>query len=158
MNNNTPDTEGEAYGRGYKQGRFDSEMDRLNEGPATPETNYCDSMTPEEREAQSKIKVTYTTSNTPDTEWRTHAQRADYFEPDTLVMTLDNIDLLLTSRDTYWKERVEEAVKAERERILKACDVNSFLRDEDHEDFVVYLTDIETITKATPITNEDNLK
>lgn len=60
-------------------------------------------------------------------------------------------------RDAYWKERVEEAVKAERERILKACDVNSFLRDEDHEDFVVYLTDIETITKATPIT-EDNLK
>ncbi len=68
------------------------------------------------------------------------------------------VKVILSSRDTYWKERVEEAVKAERERILKACDVNSFLRDEDHEDFVVYLTDIETITKATPITNEDNLK
>ena len=136
----TPDTEGEAYGRGYKQGRFDSEMDRLNEGPATPETNYCDSMTPEEREAQSKIKVTYTTSNTPDTEWRTHAQRADYFEPNTLVMTLDNIDLLLTYRDTYWKERVRKEVEAirkpEREEPNEMADMKKWevwdrLTDED---------------------------
>lgn len=52
--------------------------------------------------------------NTPDTEWDKHAQRADYFEPDTLVMTLDNIDLLLSSRDTYWMERVQ----AEREALL----------------------------------------
>ena len=112
--------------------------------------------------------------NTPDTEWEKLkkefieelklGKRGHFFRenPDGSVYILayagEFIDKLFSSRDTYWKERVEEAVKAERERILKACDVNSFLRDEDHEDFVVYLTDIETITKATPITNEDNLK
>ncbi len=101
--------------------------------------------------------------NTPDTEWDKitfENEFAGWWDYKTALTERieDHITHLLTSRDTYWKERVREAVKAERERILKACDVNSFLRDEDHEDFVVYLTDIETITKATPITNEDNLK
>ena len=157
MNNNTPDTEGEAYGRGYKQGRFDSEMDRLNEGPATPETNYCDSMTPEQREAQSKIKVTYTTSNTPDTELKKHAQRADYFEPDTLVMTLDNIDLLLTYRDTYWKERVKKEVEAirkpEREEPNEMADMKKWevwdrLTDEDEIYNQALDTLLENLTKG----------
>ena len=98
--------------------------------------------------------------NTLDTEWWKKVVDEDFcsFSPLTRDAINELIDKVVSSRDTYWKERVEEAVKAERERILKACDVNSFLRDEDHEDFVVYLTDIETITKATPITNEDNLK
>ncbi len=104
--------------------------------------------------------------NTPDTEWErqlridfevAYGRMPENFEHVPSVHISDWWLEKLSSRDTYWKERVEEAVKAERERILKACDVNSFLRDEDHEDFVVYLTDIETITKATPIT-EDNLK
>lgn len=120
MNNNTPDTEGEAYGRGYKQGRFDSEMDRLNEGPATPETNYCDSMTPEEREAQSKIKVTYTTSNTPDTEKKhqKHCRASLGFVcsclPDVIDFTVKTEEFTPTTPDTeweeeFWNERIDEA-------------------------------------------------
>ncbi len=183
MNNNTPDTEGEAYGRGYKQGRFDSEMDRLNEGPATPETNYCDSMTPEEREAQSKIKVTYTTSNTPDTEveieqnaetgevitangvrltpgteWTEalqvevmdgylHLAEMRHFAKDPVAhmeemrehwqKLQDFISTLLSSRDTYWKERGCKCDCAQRPHAMEC-----YLRHCPH----------------TPITNKDNLK
>ena len=93
-----------------------------------PDTNYCDSMTPEEREAQSKIEVTYTTSNPPDTEWENEFDAmasellvgfdSGYSDeimlssaPDVSIERLKSfIRNLLTSRDTYWKERVRKEV------------------------------------------------
>ena len=46
----TPDTEKNAYSRGYKQGRFDADMDRLNKTP-TPDTEW-EKFLPTERELE----------------------------------------------------------------------------------------------------------
>jgi len=76
---------------------------------------------------------------------------------------------MFTSRDTYWKERVGEAVKAERDRIAEAAieiaikrvqDVLCNYADDNIEDEKLNRIWFKAVVKKalTPITNEDNLK
>ncbi len=84
----TPDTEVDAYSRGYKQGRFDSEMDRLNEEKPTPDTEW-------EKEFDKEF------------DWIDEyiSDKPTYDHYNDIKTFIAN---QRSSRDTYWKERIEK--------------------------------------------------
>lgn len=131
----TPDTEVDAYSRGYKQGRFDSEMDRLNEEPTTPDTEEDKKLCKELRMVSNMINM---------------GEKIQWARETTLMDKAAERIESLSFRDTYWKERVAEARV---EAYNKVCLVRGNIRDPQ------LFIDTEMFVEAlTPITSEDNLK
>lgn len=90
--------------------------------------------------------------NTPDTEWREGLRKLFQMEE---MPTLEAfIEELLTSRDTYWEERVEEAHERGYKQAVMECELDlPFTRTQEFKKAVE-----EIGTENTPITHEDNLK
>lgn len=149
----TPDTEENAYSRGYKQGRFDAEMDRLNEEKHTPDTEWV-------RVLQDKARDYFLLWEKEAKKLRVKPDELFFHLIDPLVEEL--VQQIRDARDTYWKEGVRKAsyeiVKEFQDNLITIAIENEHLRGcVTSNQIIQAFKDFEANTHPA-LTNEDNLK
>ena len=119
----TPDTEENAYSRGYKQGRFDADMDRLNKTP-TPDTEW-ESV---ELAATNLWAIIYEGLMKDGVKFPNNfngigAAYGGY------ARIIEAFGKERSSRDTYWKERVRKEVEGMKRKItFNGSDESGFIQ------------------------------